>query len=100
MDDWMQILNECRKATLGNAVLGEALVGRIKSVGTAFEKEMEKALEEAQQQALQLEKIREEKWNLKMEHLQMEQRGGEAINSKMNEVLSLKSERENSQAQS
>ena len=81
VDDWIQVLQECRKATFSNGLLGSALLDRLKSVGTTMEKEKQLALEELQRQAVELDQAREEKWKTMMEHMEAESKYNAAVNS-------------------
>lgn len=93
VDDWIQVMTDCRKATYGNALLGNAMMGRIKSVGTAMEAQMQRALEEAERYAMELETIREEKWKVMMEHMELERTHNEAKNDSLNEAQRLREEK-------
>ena len=92
VEDWMQVLEDCRKATYSNAVLGSALLDRLKSAGTAMEKEKQQALEELQRQAEELEQARDLKWRTMMEHMQAQQAHDSAVNSQWGEQQKLQEE--------
>jgi len=92
VEDWMQVLEDCRKATYSNAVLGSALLDRLKSVGTTVEKEKQQALEVLQRQAEELEQARDTKWRTMMEHMQAQQTHDNAVNSRWGEQQRLQEE--------
>jgi hypothetical protein len=94
VDDWISVLVDCRKATYSNAVLGNALLDRMKSVGTAVEKEKQKALEDLQKQAEELEAERERKWKMMMEHMEAQRAHDAQVNSKVLEQQKAQEEME------
>ncbi|GBG28181.1 Pleckstrin-likey domain-containing family D member 1 [Hondaea fermentalgiana] len=64
VDDWIGVLEESSKATWQNAMLGDALIQKLKHAGTAAEKEREEALQEARRAAELMAEAREEKLRL------------------------------------
>ena len=89
-DDWIRVLNECRKATYANAVVGSAQLARIKSVGTKMEKDMQEALEKIQLQAAEIEAARELKFKTMMEHMEEQRKHDLEVNTKLFETSKLK----------
>ena len=89
-DDWIRVLNECRKATYANAVVGSAQLARIKSVGTKIEKDMMEALEQIQKKAAAIEEARERKFKTMMEHMEEQRQHDLAVNNKLYETHKLK----------
>lgn len=91
-DDWIRVLNECRKATYANSVVGNAQLARIKSVGTRMEKDMMKALEQVQIRAAEIEAAREQKARTMMEHMEAQRQHDEQVNMKLYETHRLQDE--------
>jgi hypothetical protein len=69
VDDWIKVLQDCSKASWQNAMLGDALVQKLKHQGTALEKETERALNEARVNAEEFSSIRQEKLKAMEEQL-------------------------------
>jgi len=92
VDDWIEAMTDCRKATYSNALLGNALLERMKAVGTTLEKEKEAALEEIQTKAVELAATRDAKMNTMMQHMQEQQKHDFAVNHKLGEAQILKSD--------
>jgi len=91
VDDWIEAMTDCRKATYSNALLGNAMLERMKAAGTAMEKEKEAALEELQIKAAELETTREAKFKTMMQHMQIQQQHDMALNNKLGEAQALES---------
>jgi hypothetical protein len=92
VDDWIEAMTDCRKATYSNALLGNALLERMKAVGTAMEKEKEAALEELQVKAAELESTRDAKFKTMMQHMQIQQQHDSAVNHKLGEAQMLQTD--------
>lgn len=92
VEDWIRVLGECRKATYENAILGNALVDRLKAAGTALEKEKELAMMEAQEKAMTVNEVRQKKWELMKEHMESEAKHANELNTTLYETEALKSE--------
>jgi hypothetical protein len=91
-DDWIRVLNECRKATFANAVVGNAQLARIKSVGTRMEKDMQEALEEIQKKATEIEAAREQKLQTMMEHMEQQRQHDLEVSTKLYETHKLRNQ--------
>lgn len=91
-DDWIRVLNECRKATYSNALVGTAQLARIKSVGTRMEKDMLDALHEIQAKAAEIEKEREKKFQTMLEHMEEQKKHDFEVNTKLQQTHLLKYE--------
>lgn len=91
-DDWIRVLNECRKATFANAIVGTAQLARIKSVGTRMEKDMLEALEQVQKKATAIEAAREAKFKTMMEHMEQQKKHDLELNAQLYETTKLRDE--------
>lgn len=74
VDDWIEVLQESSKATWQNAMLGDALIQKLKHAGTAAEKEREEALQEARIQAELMAECREDKLRLMESQLERQRK--------------------------
>ena len=91
VEDWIRVLSDCRKATYENAILGSALVEKLKHAGTALEKEKEKAMLEAEEKAMALSAERDRKWQMMKEHMDLEKQNASVLSSKLSEAQQLSS---------
>lgn len=69
---WVFALNKARTVTFENAQVGEALMNKMKAVGTQMEKQRQAALDRAQQEAEHLRREREEKEKLMYDKKELE----------------------------
>jgi hypothetical protein len=62
---WLRALNDCSRVTMENAKLGDAMVERARSEGTAKAQEAEEAMRLLQEQAVALKEEREAKMKIR-----------------------------------
>jgi len=79
VDDWIRVLQDCSKATWQNAMLGDALVQKLKHEGTKMEKSKDEALQEARRQAEEMDKERQAKLQLMEKQLMSQREHEDAI---------------------
>jgi len=92
VDDWIKVLQDCSKATWENAMLGDALIQKLKHSGTTTEREKEKALEEAQKNAEEMATTREEKRKLMERQLAQQRKFEEELLKEKERAKALESE--------
>lgn len=61
---WLEVLNDCSRVTMENAKLGDAMIEKLRAIGTVAEKEKNDVIDKLQQQALALKMEQEEKLRL------------------------------------
>lgn len=75
---WLEVLTDCSRVTMENAKLGDAMIEKLRSLGTTAEKEKNDVIEKLQQQALALKMEQEEKLRLQTDTEELRKIAAEA----------------------